>query len=824
MLRNFYSKLILKYPLRVLSFLFCALLVFSYYAFKLEIDASAETLLLQNDRDLEFSRQMKKRYEKGDFLVITYEPKEDLLSKTSLDDLKSLSQEILKLPRVESIVSILNVPLLLSPVRGLKDLLNDIKKLQDNKSDKTLVKKEFLNSPLYRNNLVSTDFKTTSLLINLKKDEQYFFLLEQRNALKAKQYTQNLNRIEKEKLKNLNFSFKAYRDKIRKIEHLNIQEIRNIIKKYENNSRIFLGGVNMIADDIVTFVKNDLLVYGSALILILMIVLFLIFKEIKWVLIPILICVCSVIASAGALGFFAWEITVISSNFIALQLIITISIILHLIVRYNELAQKYSKTSQKNLVLNTMLSKFKPSFFAIITTIAGFASLIFSGIAPVINLGWMMSVGIFLSLLLSFIIFPAILICLPKTNKTKSSIKKYSFIQTSANFVQNDSYKIYLFTGFFILISFFGISKLIVENSFISYFKKDTQIYKSMLTIDEKLGGTTPLDIILTFQNEDSFDEENEDSFDEENEDSFDEEFEEEAQDDKYWFTQDKMDKIHAVHNYLSSLEEIGFVQSFASLLQIGKLLNENEELDSFKLALLYNEIPLEYKDLVLSPYINIEFNQVRFSTRIIDSNPSLRRDELIKKIYKDLEKILPNDEIRLSGLMILYNNMLQSLFDSQIKTMFLVILILFFMFLLLFRSFKIALIAIFSNLVPIGIIFAFMGLGGIPLDIMTITIAAISIGIGVDDTIHYIHRYKEEFQKDKSYVNAMQRSHNTIGYAMTYTSLAVILGFSILVLSNLIPTIYFGLLTVVVMFSILASALLLLPKLLIHFKVFDKS
>ena len=817
MLHNFYSKFILKYPLWVLSFLFSILLVFSFYAFKLEIDASAETLLLQNDSDLEFSRQMKKRYEKGDFLVITYEPKEDLLSKTSLNDLKSLSLELQKLSPVESIVSILNVPLLLSPVRGLKDLLNDIKKLEDNKSDKALVKKEFLSSPLYKNNLVSSDFKTTSILINLKKDEQYFFLLEQRNVLKAKQYKQDLSSNEKEKLKKLNLSFKAYRDKIRKIEHQTILDIRSIIKKYENNSRIFLGGVNMIADDIVTFVKNDLIIYGSALIFILILVLYFIFKEIRWVLIPILICVCSVLASAGALGFFAWEITVISSNFIALQLIITISIILHLIVRYNELSKKYTNSSQKSLVLNTMLSKFKPSFFAIITTIAGFASLIFSGIAPVINLGWMMSVGIFLSLLLSFTIFPAILICLPKTKKIKLQNSKYSFIQTCANFVQNDSYKIYLFTALFILISFFGISKLIVENSFISYFKKDTQIYKSMLTIDENLGGTTPLDIILTFQNE-----EKDDSIDEE--DSFDEEFEEDAQDDKYWFTQDKMKKIHAVHNYLSSLEEIGFVQSFSSLLQIGKLLNKNEELDSFKLALLYNEIPLEYKDLVLSPYINIQHNQVRFSTRVIDSNPSLRRDALINKIYKDLEKILPHDEIRLSGLMILYNNMLQSLFDSQINTMFFVILILFFMFLLLFRSFKIALIAIFSNLVPIGIIFAFMGLGGIPLDIMTITIAAISIGIGVDDTIHYIHRYKEEFQKDKSYINAMQRSHRTIAYAMTYTSLAVILGFSILVLSNLIPTIYFGLLTVVVMISILASALLLLPKLLINFKVFDKS
>ena len=171
---------------------------------------------------------------------------------------------------------------------------------------------------------------------------------------------------------------------------------------------------------------------------------------------------------------------------------------------------------------------------------------------------------------------------------------------------------------------------------------------------------------------------------------------------------------------------------------------------------------------------------------------------------------------------MVLYNNMLQSLFESQILTIGAVVFILFLMFLLLFRSLKISIIAIITNIIPVGIIFAVMGFADIPLDVMTITIASISIGIGVDDTIHYIIRFKEEYAKDGDYIKAMIRSHNSIGYAMYYTSIAIILGFSILVFSNFIPTIYFGLLTILVMLTSLISALLLLPKLLIKYRAFN--
>ena len=824
MIKKFYDLYVLKHPIKVLFLLLLGISFLAYNSTKLEIDASAETLLLDDDKDLQFTRTVSKRYYNPNFLLITYKPKDDLLSESSLNKIKNISADLLKLEKIESITSILNVPLLQSPVQELTQLVNDIKTLSNKDIDKTLVKKEFLESEIYKNNLVSLDFTTTALLLNLKSDEKYIQLLEKRNALLSKKRENTITKEENKELQKTIIEFKNHRDIQRIKDHENIESVRNILSKYQDkNSSLFLGGVNMIADDIVGFVKNDLLIYGSTLVLLLILILWIIFRQIIWIILPIIICTLSVISTAGTLGLFGWEVTVISSNFIALQLIITISIVLHLVVRYRELSAKYTKSSQYKLVINTILSKLNPSFFAIITTIAGFGSLVLSGIQPVKNLGWMMSAGIAISLLIAFIVFPAILIMMKRVNATNESKFKLGIISGSIYLVEKRGVSIIIGSVLLVIFSLTGASKLIVENSFINYFKQSTEIYKGMEVIDEHLGGTTPLDIILTFNSKEDTEKIEDIEINEEDEDfdSFEDEYEESTNDAQYWFTEDKMNAIIKVHDYLDTLPEIGKVQSLATLLKIGKLLNKGDDLDGFKLALLYNKLPLEYKQIILNPYINIEHNQARISVRIVDSNPNLRRNDLINKINKELDTVIDDSSIehRLSNLMILYNNMLQSLFDSQIKTLGFVVGILFIMFLILFRSFKIAFIAIVANIVPISIIFGIMGWFNIPLDIMTITIAAISIGIGVDDTIHYIHRFYEEYKKDHNYLNAMKRSHESIGYAMTYTSLVVIVGFSILVLSNLIPTIYFGVLTVVVMITILASALLLLPKLLILFK-----
>ncbi|RLA69809.1 MAG: RND family transporter [Epsilonproteobacteria bacterium] len=821
MLHMLYKKWVLKYPLTVLVLLIISILSFGVYSTKLEIDASAETLLLDDDKDLAFARIIEKRFEGNDVLILAYKPKQDLPSPKSLQLLTDISGELEALPSIKSIDSILTVPLLFSPIRDVDDLLHSTRTLQSKDINYSLAKEEFLNSPLYKERLVNKDFTISSILINLHNDPKYSELREKRNLLLHKQKNSFLSKAEKLSLKQSTTAFKIYRDEQRILSNENIEEIRLIMSKYQNDATLFLGGVQMISNDIVGFVKNDLLIYGSILILLLILVLGVVFRKPRWVVLPILICTLSVIAITSSLGFFGWEITVISSNFIALQLIITISIVLHLIVRYEELLTLYPHASSKRIILLTILSKATPTFFAILTTIAGFSSLLFSHINPIINLGWMMSAGISMSLIISFIVFPTVLMLLKKTTPRKQKKSLFSIPSLSSTIVLKDKKSIFAITFLTIIFSITGASQLIVENSFINYFKKDTDIYKGMKIIDQELGGTTPLDVILTFSDDHS------DiviSVDEE-EDSFEDEFNSLENNEQYWFTDEKLALINQVHDYLSQIVQIGNIQSFATLLETGKRLNKNESLDSVEIALLYQTLPQKYRDIILSPYVDIEHNQVRFSTRIVDSNEALRRNALLEKIRSDLEHMINPKvaTVQLSNLMVLYNNMLQSLFHSQITTLSLVLLILFMMFLALFRSVKLTLIALTVNIIPIGIIFGFMGWLQIPLDIMTITIAAIAMGIGVDDTIHYIHRFKVEFSKNKFYPDVMKRTNNSIGNAMYYTSLTVIIGFSILVLSNLIPTIYFGLLTMLVMAAALISNLILLPKLLLLVKPLGK-
>jgi len=822
MMHNFYRKYLLEYPKLLLSMFLIIVIVMINFALKLEIDASAESFLLKGDKDLAFTREISKRFTAPDFLVVTYSITDDLLSDENIKNLKVLHSLFLKLENVASIHSILTVPLLQSPPRPIKEVIKEVKTLSSKGIDKELAKQEFLTSAIYKENLVSKDFKTTALLINLKRDVRYFELIEKRDAFVELKKENILNARQLSSFEKIKKELKNYRDYNRIKNHQLILQIRKINNEFENlhNVKLHLGGANMIADDMVEFVKTDLNKFGYAIIGLLIVILYTLFREIRWIVIPLVICTVSIVITSGFLGLFGWEITVISSNFISLQLIMNISLIVHLIIKYKELLVIYPKKTHKELLIETTIQMWKPSFFVVITTIAGFSSLVFSGILPIITFGWMMSLGIVISLLTTFILFPIVTLFFDNSRAQEIQTAENSFTSRVATLSFRYKKTILFFSVILVLFSVTGAMQLKVENSFIDYFKKDTQIYQGMKLIDQKLGGTTPLDVILSFkENSDEIELIEVDSIgSDEDLDSFEDEFESTDEDKKqYWFTQSKLEKIKIVHNYLDSLESIGKVISLATLLEIGKSLNDGEPLDGLTLALINKELPLQYKEIVLSPYVDIENNTARISTRVIDSLPNLQRDELLKKIDYDLNKLLNTEytEYKVSNLLVIYNNMLQSLFDSQIKTIGLVVVILFIMFLVLFKNVKIAIIAIIANMVPVGVIFGFMGWMNIPLDMMTITIAAISIGIAVDDTIHYIHRFRLEYSKTNDIKLSIQNAHKSIGKAMFYTSTIIIIGFSILVLSSFIPTIYFGLLTVLAMFMAIVSDLLLLPVLL---------
>ena len=568
----------------------------------------------------------------------------------------------------------------------------------------------------------------------------------------------------------------------------------------------------MIADDMIIYVKNDLINFGIGVFFFIVVTLIIIFREFRWVMLPIASCIYAVLFMIGLLGLLNWQVTVISSNFISLMLILTLSMNIHLIVRYKQLSS--SCINQYDAISMTTCQMVRPCLYTALTTIVAFASLIFSDIKPVIDFGYMMTFGLVVTFITSFILLPSILLLLKKVEMHQHNNSQFWFTKFLANLTINKG-KYILFITFTILLStIYGVSQLRVENSFINYFKSNTEIYKGMKQIDEKLGGTTPLDIIIKF--EDPVQASSDDEF---GDGLLDDDSDPESQ----WFTVKKINKIKKVHDYLDSLPEIGKVLSLASTIRVAEQLNRNEELNSMEMALLYKRVPAEVKSMAISPYISIEDNEARISARILDSQDDLRRNDLINKIKYDMEEKLnfKKESYFLTGILILYNNMLQSLFDSQILSLGFVMAGIFLMFMVLFKSVMLSIIGIIPNLLAATFVLGLMGLINLPLDMMTITIAAIAIGIAVDNSIHYIYRFREEYESTKDYKLSLYKSHNSIGRAIFFTSITIIFGFSILVLSNFVPTIIFGLLTGLAMLVALLAVLTLLPKLIISFKPF---
>ena len=812
-----YKKFVIDFS-KITLFLLLILIVFSLYKAKdFNLDASSDALLLEGDKDLKYLREVNERYKSKDFLVLTYTPVSSFTDKETILNLQLLKSKIEKLTWVDSVITVIDVPLLKSTDENLMERLKNYKTLAYPEIDRNRGFDEILNSPIYKNYVISEDGKTSGIVIYLKKDER----LAEYVKIKDKYYDQSietgLKKEEKKNYKKFLKEYEEYKNLYNIRNHQNINEIRDIINKYGENAKIHLGGIPMIADDMMSFIKNDIIVFGVGVFIFIIFTLWFIFKKIKWVIMPLLGCATSVIIMIGLLGSIGWKVTVISSNFIALMLILNMAMNIHLTVRFLQLKKEFPLLSKGETIILASKKMMPPVIYTVLTTICAFLSLIFSGIKPIIDFGWMMTLGLLVSLVVTFTLLPSLLNIFAKEKEIDVKNKDKSFITSTLGSIAKSN-KILIFgpTLVIIFLSVFGISKLEVENSFINYFDKETEIYKGMKKIDDDLGGTTPLNIILKFPSTKSK-KTDDDEFSE-----WDEDNKKEEDRSKYWFTRDKMDKILKVHDYLDSLPEIGKVLSFGSILRVAEDLNK-KELQSLEIAVLYSKIPEEIKQEIISPYISVEDDEARISVRVKDSLENLRRNDLIKKINSDLNiKLnLEKEEYKLTGVLILFNNLLQSLFKSQILTLGIVMLGIFLMFFILFRNVTLSLIGIVPNFIAAFFILGIIGFMNIPLDMMTITIAAITIGIAVDNSIHYIYRFKEEFDKIKDYNQTLDRCHQTVGIAILNTSITIVFGFSILVLSNFIPTIYFGFFTGVAMLLAMISVLTLLPKLLLVYKPF---
>ena len=796
MFASLYQNTILKNPRAVFALLIIAVLSFGYFSKDFRLDASSETLLIEGDPDLAYLKEISERYGSKEFLILTYTPNEGMITDNSINNLLSLKYKIQSLDWVHSVITLLDVPLLDNSDAPLQKRLESFKTLKNEDIDKDRGFKEILNSPVFRNFVISEDGKTSGIIVNIKENKK----------------PDNIQNKSKKEIE-------IYNDKIKKQNHENIIEIRQVIESYNDVGKIYLGGIPMIADDMMTFIKSDIVVFGLGVLLFIIATLWFVFRKLIWIIVPISSCLFSVIVMMGLLGVLGWKVTVISSNFIALMLILTMAMNIHMSTRFLQLKKHYPAKNNFEIISLTTNKMFWPIIYTVFTTVFAFLSLIFSGIKPIIDFGWMMTFGLITSFIITFTLLPTLLNFFHTKNISIKKEQDSKFTNFLGQISLNNKNFIFTITGVVIILSLIGIKKLEVENSFINYFDKNTEIYKGMKLIDEELGGTTPLDIILKFPENKKEETSTED-------DEFDDwEDAEDGDEEKYWFTKDKIDRISSVHNYLDGLPQIGKVLSFSSIIDVATQLNNNKPLGTLEMGVLYSKIPESIKTEIVDPYLSIENNEARISLRVIDSQENLKRNDLIKKIKFDLQnKIgLNEDEFKLAGVLILFNNLLQSLFKSQILTLGLVMIGIFSMFIILFRNIKLSIIGVVPNFIAAFFILGIIGLLGIPLDMMTITIAAITIGIAVDNSIHYIYRFKEEFNKIKDYNKTLKICHSTVGVAILNTSITIVFGFSILILSKFIPTIYFGMFTGLAMLLAMISVLTLLPSLILIAKPFGK-
>ena len=667
-----YKRLIVNYAKITLSLISLVVIYFLYHSKDFNLDASSDALLLDGDKDLKYLREVNDRYGSKDFLVLTYSPVTNFEDEETIINLQLLKSKIEKLSWVESVITIIDVPLLKSTDQPLMERLKNYKTLIHPEIDKKRGFQEILNSPIYQDYVISKDGKTSGIVVYLKPDERLKEYVKLKNEYYEQSLKSSLNKIEKEKYRSFIKEYENYKNLYNQRNHQNITEIRDVISKYSEGSTIYLGGIPMIADDMMSYIKNDIVVFGIGVFLFIILTLWFIFKNIKWVVMPLLGCGISVIIMIGLLGLIGWKVTVISSNFIALMLILNMAMNIHLTVRFLQLKKEFPNYSNEEAVLVSAKKMFLPILYTVLTTVCAFLSLIFSGIKPIIDFGWMMTLGLIVSILVTFSLLPSLLsIFANNENMNVKDTEKSHITQILASIAKKNTKLIFASTITVIVLSVYGIFKLEVENSFINYFDKETEIYKGMKKIDEELGGTTTLDVILKFPKKDGVKEKSDDEFSE-----WEEENEDKENKSTYWFTRNKIDKILKVHDYLDSLPEIGKVLSFGSIIRVAEDLNK-KELQSLEIAVLYSKIPANIKKDVISPYISVENDEARISVRIKDSLKDLRRNDLIKKINSELKtKVgLSNEEYKLAGVVILFNNLLQSLFKSQILTLGIVML-----------------------------------------------------------------------------------------------------------------------------------------------------
>lgn len=785
----------LKKNLSFWPYLICVIFIFlisalAWQAKYFEIDASADTLLVDNNKHYILSQLADQRYGSEEFILIAFKPNNTaLFSASNLNTLVDIADKIEQLPRVKQVNSIANMPIFSAADNVSADVANLTWEKQ--KFDEQTLSLSLKKHPLYEGLLINQAQTALSLQVVFNSQADIEAVNNDIIAIKQHLLNRDLTKRELNSLAQLKKQQQKLNKQLEQTRINEIEKIRTILAPYKKVGSFYLGGNNLLSYELIQIIQSDLVLFGSLIFIVIIMLLWFLFRHLSWVLLPIVCCATSVVMTVGLLAALNFKVTVISANVFALQIILSLAMIIHLIVHYQELVLKHSHWSHQQLVLATIKEKIKPCFYAGLTTTIGFGSLIFSGVQPVISFGWMMVVAMLVSFIVSLVFFPALLLAIfNKQAFVKQHKKIENGMSATASFVKARPKSIIFTSLLLTLVGILGCFNLSAENSFLNYFSESTDVRKELSFIDQEFGGSTPFDLLLDIPDEQIKS--------------------------GLVISASTVQTITAIQNMLAKQQAIGAITSIADFTKIAQVVNA-KPLTEYELTALYKSLDTELQQALFGAYFSEKKQQIRISMRVQDSTQDLNRADLLAKIHQELANIgIPKQQYTLTGLFILYQDVLSRLVDSQVLTILIVYAAMAVTLMIIFSSIKVAWIALVPNIITTSVIMGILGIFAIPLDLMTITIAAVAMGISMDDTIHYIHRYLAELKREPNNEKAwVKRTNLSVGYALIYTTTVIVIGFGSLVFSNFVPSMLFGLLTSIAMVVALLTDITTLPVLL---------
>lgn len=796
------------------------------------LDASADSLLLDDDPALRELREVNGEYSLGgDFMIATWQPQGDPFAPQQLADLRALVEDLRQLEGVSAVLSLLDAVIFPEEELSLGRLVEEMKILGQDSVDPGLARRAVTQSPIFRNYMISPQGDVSGILVSVAP------VSRESDALITERYRLRDSGADPARLAQVEARIAANnQDYLGRSTRL-VAQAREVVRRHTaNGAQVHLGGPPLIIADMVDAVRQDLWVFGIAALGVFGLILSLLLRRLLWVVLPLSASMLTVGAMLGLLGLIGWEVTVVSSNFVALVMILSLSLGVHLVVRHRELSSRL-QVSDAELARATATQMFLPCAFASLTTAVAFGSLLVAGIKPVIEFGRMMMLGMAVAMAVVFTLIPAALTLGGKGRRVPAAEETQKPGMLGGALAWLALRPPWMVIGLAVglgLLMLAGLTRLQVDNRFIDYFRQTTEIYRGMELIDTRLGGTVPMDVVLrapaSWTERGSFDAEEAALLAEEDEElaelfgSLEEDApaeEPDALQDSYWMTTAGIEQLRRVQRQIEAVPGIGKVISVLTTVRTGEQLRRGP-LNDLERAVMVNALPAAIREQLFAPYLSADGHSVRLSTRVVESTRDLRRAELLDRVEQAVQRAgVARDRFHVIGVAVLYSNTLQSLYGSLQGSLVIVLAAVLLMLLVLFRSFKVALLATSPNLLAALIVLGCMGWFGLPLDIMTVMVASISIGIAVDNSIHYSYRYRSEVQSGRDWKDALYRSHATIGRGIYFTSMTIIGGFLIFLLSYFIPTILFGALTSLAMVMGLVGSMTLLPALYLYFRPF---